>query len=599
MSDAGSGDEASMDESSNASNTAAAAAEEATAVAESTGAPAREKGSVEEYPNSGPEPASESLVGSIPDSTNSFGSKEVEIPNLEDAMATLGAETAPEVEPEVKPESLADKRAKLCESEKSLLHYDRLLLSNGARLLHALPIVALIFLGVARTFGTRSPGWWDLHIRPSLDASFSFIIGVVVIFVLVAHLAALSVILRTIWLTRTGFDLETKMREVDGRRFRSVHGHAKMRRVIESSYRQSQLTTMLVAAAIVLQILALLLGSGTFSSMTMLALGTAALMVGYGIYLLSLGPRFNSFEPWGLLESYEAPLHPALLDHAFFDVIGTHLDPILSARLSEFVRDLSPHISESLDTESNLEVADARERLLHLLLLDRRGVIDETTRDAAFASILDEAGVAKLNDDSDGIGKETWDRIIDHAKKRNPSFFRMYDRVRHRMHEVADGGRPPGGIWFDVDMENLVSEEANLFIFVHNGTDQPRNLVVRILTPDFRPEEITYTLHLKPGEQHIISDSSSDAIDIGVVHLYHEAGIIWQTLLPARTGEATVTARLEDPEGNLVTGRVITVQVRYDLAAKVRVWAALLLMAGGGVVVLSRLVEPILAFLTL
>jgi hypothetical protein len=356
---------------------------------------------------------------------------------------------------------------------------------------------------------------------------------------------------------------------------------------------------MLVAAAIVLQILALLLGSGSFSSMTMLALGTASLMVGYGIYLLSLGPRFNSFEEWGLLESYEAPLHPALLGHAFFDVIGTHLDPILSARLSEFVRDLSPNISESLDSESNLQVADARERLLHLLLLDRRGVIDESTRDAAFASILDEDGVRKLNDDSDGINKETWDRIIDHAKNRNPSFFRMYDRVRHRMHEVADGGRPPGGIWFDVDMENLVSEEANLFIFVHNGTEEPRDLVVRILTPDFRPEEITYTLHLKPGERHIISDSSSDAIDIGVVHLYHEAGIIWQTLLPARTGEATVTARLEDPQGNLVTGRVITVQVRYDLAAKVRVWAALLLMVGGGVVVLSRLVAPILAFLTL
>ena len=145
------------------------------------------------------------------DGTDGHG---VDIPDLDRAMALLGGEPEAESQTPSRPMTHAETRGRLAKQERTLIHYDRLLLSSGARLLHALPIVALILLGVGRTFGDRSPGWWDVHLRPSLEVSFSFAVGVVVIFVLVAHLSALLATIRLIWLTRQGLSLETKLREV-------------------------------------------------------------------------------------------------------------------------------------------------------------------------------------------------------------------------------------------------------------------------------------------------------------------------------------------------------------------------------------------------
>ena len=66
--------------------------------------------------------------------------------------------------------------------------------------------------------------------------------------------------------------------------------------------------------------------------------------------------------------------------------------------------------------------------------------------------------------------------------------------------DISEGKRPPGGLWFDIDIENLIVEgEAHLFTFIHNGTLNEKELVVRIQTPDFSPTETHYSLHLPPG----------------------------------------------------------------------------------------------------
>jgi hypothetical protein len=58
-------------------------------------------------------------------------------------------------------------------------------------------------------------------------------------------------------------------------------------------------------------------------------------------------------------------------------------------------------------------------------------------------------------------------------------------------------------------------------------------------------------------------------------------------------GEATVTVRLEDGAGNLISGRVLTVQVRSDLLTRIRMTLGGLFMVGATIVVLS----PMLPFL--
>ncbi len=516
------------------------------------------------------------------------------MPDLDEAMALLGADPSDAEEAMAEPIENSDRRLMLRDREENLIDLDEKLISSGLRLIHALPIIALVLLGVGRTFGDQSPGWWDAHVRPSLGASFTFAIGALAILVLVAHLSALTLLLRTIWLTREGIRLETAVREEDGQRFRSVHGHARMRAIVESAYRQNLVIAMMVAAAVVLQVLALLPNLGTDSSMTMLALGSAALMVGYGLQLLSMRKRFNSAHICGMLNAYESPVHPALPEHPFTGVIGSHMDPILRARVNEFVHGLSDHLTGDFD------LAVVQERLLHALSLGSRSrSSDEDLLKRALGDLIDDDGMAKISSDSEVINRYVLYDILENSRTKARPFFRLYDRVRHRSHEVASGSRPPGGIWFDVDMENLVTGEANLFVFVHNGTPEEKDLVVRVLTPDFRPSETTYSIRLVPGQHHAMVEVDSEEVDAALVDLYAEASLVWQTLLPARIGEGTVTARLEDPEGNLVTGRIITVKSRYDLMERVRTWASMILMASGGIAVLSRLVPSVLEFLTL
>ena len=70
--------------------------------------------------------------------------------------------------------------------------------------------------------------------------------------------------------------------------------------------------------------------------------------------------------------------------------------------------------------------------------------------------------------------------------------------------------------------------------------------------------------------------------------------IIWQSLLPEETGEATVTVRLEDEDGNLLSGRVLTVQNRADLFTRLRVSIGAIFLVGAGIAIIS----PILPLFT-
>ena len=124
-----------------------------------------------------------------------------------------------------------------------------------------------------------------------------------------------------------------------------------------------------------------------------------------------------------------------------------------------------------------------------------------------------------------------------------------------------------------------------------------------------------------PAEEQVLADegnSSKEKIDQDLAsfdwHLYEEGldeidnnsfvqklpqiikstEIVWQSLLPEETGEATVTVRLEDEDGNLLSGRVLTVQNRADLFTRLRISIGAIFLVGAGIAIIS----PILPLFT-
>ena len=152
------------------------------------------------------------------------------------------------------------------------------------------------------------------------------------------------------------------------------------------------------------------------------------------------------------------------------------------------------------------------------------------------------------------------------------------------------GSRNSSDIWLDVHMENLVVGQANLFAFVLNQGDTAQDLVLRVQTPDFRPQECVYRLNAEPIN---LGQEVSEELYSKLPSLISSTNIIWQSLLPSAMGEATVTLRLEDESGNLISGRVLTVQIRPDLLTRVRMSLGGLFMLGAVVVTVS----PFIPFL--
>jgi hypothetical protein len=492
--------------------------------------------------------------------------------------------------PEVPPQSISEPQRSLEDAEgikrlkaqeEILLRADRLLISDGARLVLFLPLMVIALYGLAQTFTTSNPQWWANHIEVAVGRlSMSTGIYGLSLLMLVADTALLLILLRLMVLTRTIFRLEAKELTTIGLTFNSAHGYAEMRATIDGAIRQLGITIILMAMAAVLLAASLWLPEEVVATPILVAFSTGALLSGHGVHMVSDRPRFNTSEPWGMLEAFSPPIHPALLSRPFADVIRAHIDPLLAVRISQYLGSLDSKIHEHSSR------GELQETLLHLLYLRRSSLIDEGQFRAALESMVDSSAIEGLFNHPE-LGEETWDRLLSRARGECPPFFRLHDRIRMR----RIGGHTDDGIWLDVDMENLVVGQANLFAFVLNEEDNPRDVILKVQTPDFRPHECVYRLRIEPFS--VDSDNLSADISSALLSTISATSIVWQSLLPSSMGEATVTVRLEDDAGNMISGRVLTVQVRSDLLTRIKMTLGGLFMVGAAIAVLS----PMLPFL--
>ena len=471
--------------------------------------------------------------------------------------------------------SLLNYKRSLKSREAALTSVDDLLISGGARLILLLPIIVVILFGFAQSFRDTEPEWWSGSVSGLfLDLSISKAIYLLALVIMVADLVLLFVLHNLMWLTRRIFKLESDEITSSGVTFRSAHGYTEMKAVIDGSTNQLNLTSSLMVVATLLLSLALNFSIDTQGVPVLIALSTGALLSGHSIYMVSDRPRFNTVHPWGLLDAFSPPIHPALLNKPFTDVIRAHVDPLLAVRVSKYVS------SFNSDLRRGTSLSDLQEYILQMLHMLRSGIIDDEEFQSALESVVDENTIGQIINHPE-LGEETLERLLSHARNRCAPFFRLNDRLRMHINSSSNSG-----IWFAVDMENLTLGQANLFAFVLNQTDQVQDLVIRVQTPDFRPNECVYRLKVNPH----------DGTSLDGMPLYHrlsesvlESGIIWQTLIPSSMGDATVTVRLEDSSGNLISGKVLTAQVRSDLFTRLRMTTGAVFMIGAALAIVSPL----------
>jgi len=503
---------------------------------------------------------------------------------LESMVATLQTETpsAPEIKGIVKEEDkveINNDKEKLKSREAILAGIDDLLISRGARLILFLPIVVVLLFGLAQSYRESVPGWWDQGVQELFfDLTFSESVYLLALALMVADLVLLFVLHYLLWVTKRIFQIETDEIVSTGITFRSSHGYSEMRAVIDGASNQLNLTTTLMFSSTGLLGLALFFPSDTQGIPVLIALSTGTLLSGHSVYMVSNRPRFNTVEPWGLLAAFSPPMHPALLNKPFTDVIRSHVDPLLAVRFSKYVSSFSENL------QSGVNLSELQEYLLQVLDLFRSGLIEEDDFHQALGELVDTATIDQIINHPE-LGEETLDRLLLHARDRCAPFFRLNDRMR--MHLSAQSSEK---IWFDVDMENLTLGQANLFAFVLNETGETQDLILRVHTPDFRPNECVYRLKAEPHRDDSLSGKTTyERVSSSLA----SSRIIWQTLIPSSMGDATVTVRLEDSSGNLISGKVLTSQVRSDLFTRLRMTTGAVFMFGAALAIIS----PILPFI--
>ncbi|MDP6913254.1 MAG: hypothetical protein QF736_04985 [Candidatus Thalassarchaeaceae archaeon] len=503
---------------------------------------------------------------------------------LESMVATLQTETpsAPEIKGMVKDEdrvAINNNKSTLKSREVILTGVDDLLISRGARLILFLPIVVVLLFGLAQSYRGSKPDWWEGGVQELFfDFSFSKSVYLLALALMVADLMLLFVLHYLLWVTKRIFQIETDEIVSTGVTFRSSHGYSEMRAVIDGASNQLNLTTTLMIFSTGLLGLSLITTPSEAEGIPVLiALSTGTLLSGHSVYMVSNRPRFNTVEPWGLLDAFSPPMHPALLNKPFTDVIRSHVDPLLAVRFSKYVSSFSQNL------QTGVRLSELQEYLLQVLDLFRSGLIEEDDFHQALGELVDTSTIDQIINHPE-LGEETLDRLLMHARDRCAPFFRLNDRMR--MHLSAQSNEQ---IWFDVDMENLTLGQANLFAFVLNQTEETQDLILRVQTPDFRPNECVYHLKVEP---HVDESLSGKTTYERVSSSLESSRIVWQTLIPSSMGDATVTVRLEDSSGNLISGKVLTSQVRSDLFTRLRMTTGAVFMFGAALATIS----PILPF---
>jgi len=466
--------------------------------------------------------------------------------------------------------SVENRMERLRSREGHLLRLDRLFLSKGVHLSLTLPAFALILQLISRRFARGSPDFWISSVESSLEyATLTRVSGILAGIILIAWTFTLFVV-RTLHRTsRRVFECERDAFVLRGRPFESLHGYEAIHDVTNNAINRVSAVLTVVVIAVFAQFTATFEGGLSDGGGVLVGIAIGATFAAFGLDLLRGGVQHNTVERWGLLEAYDPPLHPACPNPVFTDILTTWMDPVLRARFDSHIQSLRDGL------QPGCEIHSAIEHLLHMRYLEAKGELTNRQVRQSMGKWFRDDYISELFE-SDWFDEDTWTKLFTHIRNRCSPFFRLLERLQYDLDDNLESLRSDA-LHFDVDMQNVVTDSGHLFAYVHNSDSEEMTIIMKIQTPDFQPHESEFMLTLSASsaldeiDKHLprISSTSTDVHDV-LANMMDEGEIIWQTLLPQHDGEATVTVRIEDTDGNLLGGRVLAIQIRPPLEERIR-----------------------------
>ena len=463
---------------------------------------------------------------------------------------------------------------------ESIVHaIDRQIISSGLRLIMFLPAFATLTYFATWAFSQSSPTFWEDNVQPNLKLDFSTFMASLSFIVVLGYTLAVGFHRYRVAISLATFHSKVEQSNIEHRSVQSLQGYDGLFYQLQTSMSHHTKSLLFsIGAALMLIFVLFYTTSSSFGILFLLA-SASFLTLSVGQHLPTRSTPFNMVEQTGLLPAYNPPVHPSTLNMVFNDLIKTHMDPLLRSQYEEYTKEIENGFKGKVDRHF------AHEKFLMTLYRHATG-LDRKTLEMELGEILTKNGLEYVFD-HEVFTLESWLVLFGLISQRCPAFFRMVDRLKQDL-EI---GKPPAmhDLIFEVDMENVVSDKANLFTLFHNLSNQTRTVVFRVQTPNFEPKDMALTYRLEPGQKYWWSTEAlplaakgDDDVLGKMSGLLKDSTVSWQTLIPSTRGDATVSVRLEETNGELLLGRQINVRVRSDFRQWLRTTGSYLAYIFGG-----------------
>ena len=259
--------------------------------------------------------------------------------------------------------SSEDSTSSLFERERVLLSIDNQLISLGLRLTLLLPAFCLFILIGSWAYEGTDPNWWESSIEPSVGQSFSSTLLLLGTVVGIGWLLALGIHRYRIALSYAAFVHEVEASVKRHQSIEALHGYDGMAHRIHKQLRMHSLSFTTVLLSCIGLGVVLIIGLQTSLGENLFLASWGMLLLAVGFHMNTRQNRFNMVHKSGLLDAFEAPVHPSTLEGVFDDMIRTHLDPLLRSKYDELMRSVQGFVKRGIKHDF------AREKVLMLSLI--------------------------------------------------------------------------------------------------------------------------------------------------------------------------------------------------------------------------------------